>query len=71
MSVRAIAGSLHFFCEPMSACNPRAHGVRGIGLDAFHGHVAALAVAGGTNQRAGAKVVRIKVQDGHFVVVPV
>jgi hypothetical protein len=70
VSVRVYSGYLHFWCEP-AACDPRAHGVRGIGLDAFHGHVAALSVAGGTNQRAGAKVVRIKVQDGHFVVVPV
>jgi hypothetical protein len=58
-----------FWCD-LGACNPASRGARGIGLDAFHGHLAALAVAGGLNQAAGAKAVRVKVEDGHFVVVP-
>lgn len=44
---------------------------RHLGVDMFHGHAAALAVARTANQNAGRKVKRIIFAKGHFMVVDV
>jgi hypothetical protein len=59
-----MAEYLHHWCSPCPFTN---HGsVWRVGVHVFHGHVAALSIASGMNERAGQKVVKIIMDRGHF-----
>lgn len=67
MILKPIGGVLTYFEED----NRCSYSAKHIGVDMFHVHTAALAVARHSNERAGSKVKKVRVLKQHFMVVDV